>query len=302
MRRLTRLVAVLAAFSDVAVAQELKQTLLRLDPVTGDYVIDYKSGAESRRFVFTPATRITPRVRSSVGRAVTSESFDYEYEISNHESSRQPLYSFSMPADSATVMKPGPEGWRAGFTGLVNRAGWYKLTSPGEQRSGIPPGGSQRGFGFTSPSLPGPATASFRGPTGAPVIPNDFPDDLRGELYEALRELLGRDTVDVPVISAVIPGASTTPGLKLSAFLKNVEQRYVISLGQSSHPGGLQLLSGLRDAIEHASAGREAEARRAVSLTLTVPGGDLDAWAEDLDKAFRFCLRYSAELPVGEPF
>ena len=166
-----------------------------LDPVTGNYMLTYFEVLDDGSKVlthgkFVPATKIVSTIDSKfhldeVGKV------NYSYSISSGAQSRQLLRtvrfdlinkivgSQDLPINMQTATEAQvaavfeanklalitPSGWRGAISTNQNgasRISWH----PVDSKAGIQPNGYQKGFGFTSQSLPGLGVAQFEGASG----------------------------------------------------------------------------------------------------------------------------------------
>lgn len=274
-------------------AQDATRPRVVPDFASESFMLEYEVGSERRRVALNPSAGLVPVVRSHV-EALSDGTFVYTYTITNAARATRPVYDIVIPATSARSQN-GPGTWEL-VPHRRGRLGWRSRSTAGEpsERAGIQPGGSEGGFAFSSPMLPGPVRAEFR--SGTPRV---MPTDLPAARLEGLNGLLEQDFVAAPVISASVNGLLGEPELTLDVFLARVSVNYVMYLDRSTHPGRRTFLTTLQEAVGHAEAGHESEARAAVTRALAVPSSGLDEWAEDLDRGLRLCLAYSAKVPVA---
>ena len=267
---------------------------LDLSLAEGSFSYDYVVGGEQRRFVFTPSTRVSPRVTTAVTRR--GEEFEYSFDVANLDAALQELYSFSVSAVTSLVVTS--EGWEEGATtARGGRVSWYKKRAPGLGRQGLRPGEARR-FSLISPMLPGPAEAQFRGNGGpVPPVPAEMPDEVRSQLMR----LMDRDFVTLPVISGVVPGMKDEPELTLNVFLARIEQSYAPAITRSTHPARGAVLSSLRLALALAADGKIPEARAEADRLARLATPNLDPWSRELDDGLKVCLEYSVTVAAVLP-
>jgi hypothetical protein len=263
------------------------------DFASESFMLEYEAGAERHRVALNPSAGIAPVVRSHV-EVLPDGTFVYTYTVTNVARATRPVQDIVIPATGARPQN-SPDSWEP-VPHRRGRLGWRSRAEAGgpSERAGLQPGGTEGGFRLTSPTLPGPVRAEFRSGT-----PRTMPTDLHAARLEGVKDLLEQDFVAVPVISASVNGLLGEPELALDVFLARVSVNYFMYLDRSSHPGRRVILAALQEAIEHAGAGREGQAREAVTRALAVPASGLDEWAEDLDRALRLCLAYSTKVPVA---
>lgn len=203
-----------------------------LDPATGDYTVNYWSGASLGQIVFVPATKITPAVQSKFELS-SAEKINYRYTVSSGLQSKQRLNSIlidparqlivgrDVPAnfdsltsqeESAALKAPnGWEGWIApSLSGDGARVSWhptYDMHPTSDMESnGIKPGDTLHGFGLSSYALPGLGIIQLRG--AHPVL--SFPDEGFGsdsaiaDQFYRLPDFVPR-TAAVPTIAVPSP-------------------------------------------------------------------------------------------------
>ncbi len=161
-----------------------------LDPSTGNYLIRYQ-GEDGNlvELFFEPATKIEPRIKASVLR--DSDSYNYEYTVSNGSASRQRILNFAVriltPIESVT--KPNQE-WRTGQYSSPSALYWaHTLRDPSGLSTpydGIAPDSTVSGFSFTSFGLPTIVTSHCRGSAPLSVA---FPDEPPEKIVTLLRPL-----------------------------------------------------------------------------------------------------------------
>jgi hypothetical protein len=161
-----------------------------LDPSTGDYIITYwdeEEPAGLEKATFIPATKINPSVQSGF-RMDEHGNVSYRYKVYSNNLSRQiigtirlefaqnivgsqdwPKTNRSMVTeaqlaavyDANSTALTTPNSWSGGiYSKNGYRISWNPSHNP---ETGIRPGSSQDGFGFTSQALPGVGVAQLVG-------------------------------------------------------------------------------------------------------------------------------------------
>lgn len=216
------------------VAAALPDERIVLDPVSGDYTVEYldypdsPDKAQLRRAVFTPATKIVPTIRSSF-RHRQDGVIDYSYQLSNGPGSRQGLISLVLdPVSDIASPVPLP---RAGIDRdprkleYVHAAGANALSTPerwigrvsskgtggfrigwtfadlNDIGDGLAIGNSQAGFGLSSADIPGIVLARFRGHAPVTMFPAEGP---QGELANEFALIKQNDFVVRPAAAPSI--------------------------------------------------------------------------------------------------
>jgi hypothetical protein len=161
-----------------------------LDPATGDYTITYwdeEEPASLEKGTFIPSTKIDPSVQSKfhMGEKGT---VSYRYKVHSGSSSRQIIGTVRLEFaqniigsqdwpktnretitesqlaavyDANNTALAKPEGWSGGiYSRNGYRISWNSSPNPD---TGIRPGSSQDGFGFSSQALPGVGFAQLEG-------------------------------------------------------------------------------------------------------------------------------------------
>lgn len=184
---------------------------LILNPSTGDYTLNYCDPDQLpdtcviEQVIFTPATKLSPVLRTRFILNTADWSITYRYRVKNKAASRQPLVMLALDP-IPDINAPIPLSKRlvdlktagvatqlgAGRAVLLTPAGWQGTTVPSVQspnflrlgwtfgslafpQAGLAPGQVQLGFGFTSTNLPGIAIAAQL--SGNPERTNSFDDD-----------------------------------------------------------------------------------------------------------------------------
>lgn len=180
---------------------------ISFDPKSGNYILTYEAQDELRprgmyQTIYVPPNKINPTVKSMF-KSIPGERFAYRYVLKSGKDSQQNIEMFGVLVTSATgatistlgsgYRPPGqadatehalalsadarkvavdtPAGWDGAVLPAFGRTGlnigwtWKDGTS---RLSGLPPGKSQGGFGYTSEDLPGVGQAGIRG--GAPTL------------------------------------------------------------------------------------------------------------------------------------
>lgn len=169
-----------------------------LNPVTGDYLVRFKSyGGVLAEGTFTPSTKIEPFVSSKL-RQRDVDVVIYHYNVRNGKASKQDLITLVIAATSAVAdSQNAPDGWDAkinqNFGGSGYLVGWSYLSgkAAGERKTtnGILPGANQE-FEFRSADLPGVGVVRLRGAAPVTEFPDEGPDPASpvGKAYYGLRQ------------------------------------------------------------------------------------------------------------------
>lgn len=197
-----------------------------LDPVTGNYIITYRSGdPDETRLMqteFVPSTKVEPSIRSTFKVKERDARVTYRYRVSNGGTAKQPIEGvwienvrnpiireipFPYGATSEIADKnyylaiaaatPAPVGWRGNIVrnDRLNRIAWSPKV--GITGGGVLPGQTIAGFGFTSMDLPGVGVAHLLG-TGAMF---SYPDEGPAEdsaVFAEIERLRDNDFVPRP--------------------------------------------------------------------------------------------------------
>jgi hypothetical protein len=164
---------------------------IAFDPITGNYTVSYfvelDDGSKLlQKTIFEPATQIDPSMQSKL-RLEDANRVMYRYNISNSPFSRQALDTIRFvlssqifgSQDLPTNISPTTEtqilsildanrkalatplGWNGGI--FLNQTGEVRVSWNSMSHTGIQPGNSLAGFGFTSADIPGLGTAELEG-------------------------------------------------------------------------------------------------------------------------------------------
>lgn len=200
---------------------------ITFDPKSGNYILTYEAQDELRprgmyQTIYVPPNKINPTVKSMF-KSIPGERFAYRYTLKSGKDSQQNIEMFSVLATSATgatistlgfgYRPPGqadaaqhalaltadarkvavgtPAGWDGyvgpahGRTGLSIGWTWKDSTS---SLSGLPPGKSQGGFGYTSEDLPGIGLAGIRGGVPTLAFAGDGLSQKLGDDFNEIRQ------------------------------------------------------------------------------------------------------------------
>lgn len=178
--------AIIASFG----AQAYPGESIVLDPSTGDYIITYwdeEEPASLEKGTFIPSTKINPSVQSKF-RMDEKGAVSYRYKVHSGSSSRQIIgtvrFEFTQNIigsqewpktnramvteaqlaavyDANSAALASPFGWSGGiFSRSGYRISWNSSPDPD---TGIRPGSTLEGFGFSSQALPGVGFAQLEG-------------------------------------------------------------------------------------------------------------------------------------------
>ncbi len=141
-----------------------------------------------------PRDQMTIRVKASAQR-INADTFQYQYEVTNAESSRQSLHDIFAAPDTAAGLQH-PTGWNGVDFVFFRLKRWIQKSKSSQN---IHPG-EQGNFSYTSPSLPDIGTMYFRGHTSVPFLPSG---------KSLWREQVYDNSVPVKTIEARYPPDST---------------------------------------------------------------------------------------------
>jgi hypothetical protein len=215
---------------------------VELDPVTGDYTINYWNGIGLEQTLFVPATKIVPTVKSRFYSDAANK-IVYRYSVSNSHQSKQDIVQFilesinsidgtrddsrmgiSTPDEYAASMGvlranhaalTTPAGWDGGVVfGYYDdervRVAWDSAIDHVTDKSldGIRPGNKVNGFGFTSTALAGISLVQFMGNHPPRAYPDEGPLE-DSAIIQQLNDIEAHDFVPrnaaVPTIAVPMP-------------------------------------------------------------------------------------------------
>jgi hypothetical protein len=212
---------------------------LILNPVTGDYALTYcglgPEGAEEtcelRRFIYEPATKIDPSVKSKLSFA-PNWVVKYRYSIKNGKKSQQEIESFSFAPVvdivssvplSKLLSEDNPQAinqyLKAGRAALATPAGWRGTAVPSNLTSGLRvawsptgdakgllPGAMQGEFGFSARELPGLSYVKIKGGIALAGFEDDGPSgDIAKEFQQLRQNNFVKRLAAVPTIPVPFP-------------------------------------------------------------------------------------------------
>ena len=197
-----------------------QQDTVYFDPASGNYIIEYTGyfpyarGADGvlrpltpddtlqegeeyiekdsmLTVVFEPATKIDPKVKSTVSKDSRTNTYLYSYSIENGVGSQQNLLSFILEFGNVEVInKTEADSWhnrrqmeRSGDQMVfANRWAWH-----GDQ--GLEATWSTDGFALESPGIPGIMNANFRGRASLSILwPGGLPSPELRQKLSAIRK------------------------------------------------------------------------------------------------------------------
>ncbi len=271
---------------------------LRPHTVGFDYI---DADGNLQHFEYEFADGVDPRVESAV--IATAKGFEYRYVVTNGDLARQPIRSviLSIGAWAEVQTPPGWDGSRPSrsVTRSEGRAGWSRMgisagriTAPIQERI--------TGIGYTSPWLPGPVRAEFRGVT---LTTGDIWDDMPEQAQNELRTMYStlRDSVFLEVIGSSLPSRYSHPDLTLDALIVSIERAYNPRLEKARHPRRSSIQADLRSVFGLAIREQQAEARAVIRRMLDEDQGKLEPWLQELKAALRLCLEHALTVPVALP-
>lgn len=194
---------------------------IAFDPKSGNYLITYETAEDDispramYQTIYVPPNKINPTVKSMF-KSISTGGFAYRYVLKSGKDSQQNIKRFGVLATSATgatistlgsgyrplgqtdateaalalsadarkVAVGTPAGWDGAVLPAFGRTGlnigwtWKDGTS---RLSGLPPGKSQGGFGYTSEDLPGVGLAGIMGGVPTLAFAGDGLNDRMGE-------------------------------------------------------------------------------------------------------------------------
>ena len=195
-----------------------------LNPSTGDYTVTYWNGESLENIVFVPSTKITPAIHSKFS-LVSVEKIIYRYTVSSKRQSKQilnsirfdPVYQLiagqsittdfdALTAEQESTALATPNGWggriASSLSGNGARVSWHPVSG----LTGIKPGGTMRGFGFSSYALPGLGVVQFEGDHPVLAFPDEGfgPDSAIADEFYRLPDFVPRNAA-VPMIAVPDP-------------------------------------------------------------------------------------------------
>ena len=215
---------------------------VELNPVTGDYAINYWNGIGLEQTLFVPATKIVPTVKSRFYLDAANK-IVYRYSVSNSHQSKQSIVQhifesvnsvdgtrddsrmgISTPDEYATSMAvlranhaalTTPAGWDGGVVfGYYDdervRVAWDTAVDHVTDKSmdGIKPGNKVNDFGFTSTALAGISVVEFMGNHPPRAYPVEGPLE-DSAIIQQLNDIEANDFVPrnaaVPTIAVPVP-------------------------------------------------------------------------------------------------
>ncbi|MCR4303334.1 MAG: hypothetical protein NUV63_03770 [Gallionella sp.] len=210
------LMGLLLLFTSTQTISALPGESIVLDSNTGDYTLtywDYPSSPKKRQMrqaVFVPATKIDPLVKS-IFTLKEEGVVVYAYRVTNGLKSRQALEALRFdPVSDIVSAVPLPKRHQdvdlnttaqieAGMAALTtpsewtgrsttSRSGGLRIGWSYSTDSGLAPGKSQGGFGFSSKDIPGIGIAELDGNAPVPMFPAEGPAGELAKEFEPIRQ------------------------------------------------------------------------------------------------------------------
>jgi hypothetical protein len=252
------------------------------------------SAGEQQEFVFVPAIRIEPIIRTDI--ADSDGARRYTYTIGNGVSASHRLHGCVVEVALPTTVGQTPTGWERHPTTdpneAVPRIGWFMNTSI-DGEPDLPSGREVAGFQLLSPALPGVAEFLCVG-----NIERTFPPDLPNDIRLQAAALAGPDSVRVPALAPAI----ARPTDPLAIVLRRIVRSYRQPLQRSDAADRVEIVHALDEALSIDASDTRALHRilsRAVDLTARPQSG---AWAAELLRGLQVSLTYILRrVPVPLP-
>lgn len=231
-----------------------------LDLETGNYIVTYEAGDEDTprglyQTIYTPATKISPSVKSNFREFERTDAIAYVYKVKNGKDSKQNLGGILMTTVSHVY--PGlvaPRGWRGSIITNVDgsgfRIGWHYSGS--EDLGGIVPGASLDGLELRSRDLPGIGIMQLRGATPIQAYAGDGPSE---EISDQVTELDKKDFVPRTVALPKIPVPSPFNAAAVLTSLRKHVKNDLVKMQLIEPELANRLDQSFASAIEAASRG-----------------------------------------------
>jgi hypothetical protein len=224
------------------------------DSISGNYTIIYANPGNTTvyRMLFIPATKIDPSVRSSFRRE-DNMSIVYRYQVKSGKASKQYLEGIYIdPASNIVADRPLPLSLSedinksdaemqadidAGQKAVAHPSGWDGIALPSQGyglriswntinsniSSGLPPGGSLNGLGFTSLDLPGIGDMQFRGEVHYTEFLGYDDDEMLEPTSEVAQELTKLENHDFVLRPAAIPNIAVPVPFDAAVLLDRIQ-------------------------------------------------------------------------------
>lgn len=224
------------------------------DPATGNYTITYANPGNTTvyRMLFIPATKIDPSVRSSFRRA-DNMSIVYRYQVKSGKASKQYLEGIYIdPASNIVADRPLPLSLSedinksdaemqadidAGQKAVAHPSSWDGIALPSQGyglriswntinsniSSGLPPGGSLSGLGFTSLDLPGIGDMQFKGYVSWTEFAGYDDDEMLEPTSEVGKKLTQLEKHDFVLRNAAVPTIAVPSPFDAAILLDRIQ-------------------------------------------------------------------------------